>query len=248
MALVMLALGVGGIGIILVIAFYSDAMIMGIGIALGVLGFGGSFFGCIHLSAQSHQSSRVMSKSLAPPKIPPVENADDADEGELYYEPCSVSPARSQHRSTSRGPQSRSPMRLATIIPEGTFKVPIDTTPSRVVQPQFPLSPFDRRSFPVPPSLALRENVAAGSPQRAPAAGSPQRAPGASPQVRAESAFRVGGLRPLPTEQNVPRAEAYQTAGGLVGTPPAGAVPQKGMLDSFAGDDDALPDGYSPRR
>lgn len=108
MALIMLALGVCGIGVILTITFFSDTTMLGIGVALAILGAAAGILGCIHrLSRDDVEFTKRRKKgdkyktnsAIAPERIPSPSGIehdasfDRADHG-LFYEPCSVSPER----------------------------------------------------------------------------------------------------------------------------------------------------------
>eukprot|EP00744_Colponema_vietnamica_P022877 GILI01032965.1.p1 GENE.GILI01032965.1~~GILI01032965.1.p1 ORF type:complete len:212 (+),score=33.36 GILI01032965.1:64-636(+) len=150
MALIMLALGVCGIGVILVAAFFDDTTMLGIGIALAILGAAGCIMGCIHRSTMGEYGTRAskgdgkpISDSVAPERIPSPSVIIDhdrsfdgigADKG-LYYEPCSVSPPR-PHRNGDGMLTS----------PAGGVVIPMDFAMDGV------MSPYQQRSFPVPMS------------------------------------------------------------------------------------------------
>lgn len=138
MALIMVALGVLGIGVVLTLGFFSNNTLLGVGITMGVIGGAGSILGCIHMASLEQKKRKAKKEHIAPERIPSdaVANGpnakarraddDDDDDGELYYAPCSVSPPRD-----GRG---------ASIIPGGA-----NGGGAGMV-----LSPFQERSFPVP--------------------------------------------------------------------------------------------------
>lgn len=90
MALICTAVGVAGIGLILTVAFASSEVMLGVGIALGVIGVAGTILGCLQLNTVSalsdvskkHDGDGVASsdpnapgagagvKSIAPNKVP----------------------------------------------------------------------------------------------------------------------------------------------------------------------------------
>lgn len=109
MALIMLALGISGIGIILTIAFFSNTIMLGLGVTLGILGAAAAILGCIHrmsrddieFTKRRKKTDKYKTQGIAPERIPsPAAIEHDASferadaDRSLYYEPCSVSPER----------------------------------------------------------------------------------------------------------------------------------------------------------
>lgn len=152
MAFIMLAIGIAVIGIILLAAFFDDSTMMGVGIALAILGVAGAVIGCIHRTTKGEYGSsaknegKPMGDVIAPERIPSPSIVVDRDKsfeggGQLYYEPCSVSPPR-PHRNADGT--------LAS--PPGGAIVPIDFNygDGNV------MSPYAERTFPVPMSPSAR--------------------------------------------------------------------------------------------
>jgi hypothetical protein len=165
---IMSAIGLFIIGAILTLAFFDNTTLLGVGVAMAVVGGAGAILGCINLLARrtDDKDDDVAPQGIAPPRIPPPkelfygDSYDEANRGTLYYEPCTSSPPRALPHVDEDG----IPMdghdddagRRGFFDPSqsaagGIIYVSPGKQPSAVIN--FPLSPMDRRSYPLPTGI-----------------------------------------------------------------------------------------------
>ena len=150
MAFIMFCLGLCIMGIILLAAFFDDSTMLGVGIAMAILGIAGAIVGCIHRTTKgeygrsSRGDDKAAAEGVAPERIPSPsividrDRSFEGDGNQLYYPPCSVSPPR-PHRNADG---------MLTSPPGGAI-VPMDYNGA---DGGTFMSPFAERTFPVPMS------------------------------------------------------------------------------------------------
>ncbi|CUG86770.1 Hypothetical protein, putative [Bodo saltans] len=136
---------------------------------MAVVGGAGAILGCINLLARrsdEKDDDDAGGQGIAPPRIPPPkelyygESYDEANRGTLYYEPCTSSPPRALPHvdedgipmDDQEGPEGG---RRGFFDPsENTAGGIIYVSPGKQMSAlNFPLSPMDRRSYPLPTGI-----------------------------------------------------------------------------------------------
>lgn len=181
MALIMLAIGLFGIGVILTLGFYGNTTLLGVGVTMSVVGGAGAILGCIHMGSVQKKKA-LTAEGIAPPRIPPpteivFQDSVMAPDEDLHYEPFSASPPRTSERFSPPGasrsvvidpswvnwgePAGIAAMRGTPVAIRDGSGTPVRATsvvPTMGAAGAYnigPLSPFERRSFPVPPALPM---------------------------------------------------------------------------------------------
>lgn len=167
---IMSALGFFVVGAVLVFAFFDNTTLLGVGVGMAVVGGAGAILGCINLLARrtGDRDDDAVPSGVAPPRIPPPkelfygDSYDEANRGGLYYEPCTSSPSRTLPQMDEDG------LPMDEQDPDGGRRGFFDpsqqtaaggiiyVSPGKQVTSagmNFPLSPVDRRSYPVPTSI-----------------------------------------------------------------------------------------------
>lgn len=162
---IMSAIGLFVIGVVLTLAFFGNTTLLGVGVAMAVLGGAGAILGCINLLARrsDQNDDEPSTRGIAPPRIPHPkdlfygESHEEANQGALYYEPCTSSPPRTLPHADDdgilmdNGGGGRGFYDPAQAGAGGIIYV----SPGKhaAAACNFPLSPIDRRSYPVPTSI-----------------------------------------------------------------------------------------------